>query len=181
MKNIKNIGFVLIALGLLFSIAYYIKTNSRSAITYETEQLTVSATNKLSQIFTLPPACIGYYAMFPQADTLTSGFTNPKEYRNRLDNEQETSRAVEFDSPLYYEQIRRTLINGGMRLRDLNLYTDVSNDPNGSISGGGKWEMVMNATPQTQGNKILQMNISATGSDVGPASINVYKQIVKVL
>ena len=39
MKNIKNIGFVLIALGLLFSIAYYIKTNSRSAITYETEQL----------------------------------------------------------------------------------------------------------------------------------------------
>ena len=30
---------VLIALGLLFSIAYYIKTNSRSAITYETEQL----------------------------------------------------------------------------------------------------------------------------------------------
>ncbi len=39
MKNIKNIGFILIALGLLFSIAYYIKTNSRSAITYETEQL----------------------------------------------------------------------------------------------------------------------------------------------
>ena len=39
MKNIKNIGFVLIALGLLFSISYYIKTNSRSAITYETEQL----------------------------------------------------------------------------------------------------------------------------------------------
>ena len=39
MKKIKNIGFVLIALGLLFSIAYYIKTNSRSAITYETEQL----------------------------------------------------------------------------------------------------------------------------------------------
>ncbi len=152
-----------------------------SYFTYETEQLTVSATNKLSQIFTLPPACIGYYAMFPQADTLTSGFTNPKEYRNRLDNEQETSRAVEFDSPLYYEQIRRTLINGGMRLRDLNLYTDVENDPNGSISGGGKWEMVMNATPQTQGNKILQMNISATANNNGPASINVYKQIVKVL
>ena len=39
MKYIKNIGFILIALGLLFSIAYYIKTNSRSAITYETEQL----------------------------------------------------------------------------------------------------------------------------------------------
>ena len=39
MIYIKIIGYVLIALGLLFSIAYYIKTNSRSAITYETEQL----------------------------------------------------------------------------------------------------------------------------------------------
>jgi len=152
-----------------------------SYFTYETEQMTVTATNKLSQIFSLPPDCIGYYAMFPQANTLTSGFTNPKEYRNRLDNEQETSRPVEFDSPLYYEQIRRTLINGGMRLRDLNLYTDVTNDPNGSISGGGKYEFVMNATPQTQGNKILQMNISATAGNNGPASINLYKQVVKVL
>ena len=152
-----------------------------SYFTYETEQLTVSSTEKLSQIFTLPPDCIGYYAMFPQADTLTSGFTNPKEYRNRLDNEQENSRPVEFDSPLYYEQIRRTLINGGMRLRDLNLYNDVTVDPNTSISGGGKWEMIMNSAPQTQANKILQMNISATSGNNGPASINVYKQIVKVL
>ena len=152
-----------------------------SYFTYETEQLTVSATEKLSQIFQLPPDCIGYYAMFPQADTLTSGFTNPKEYRNRLDNEQETSRPVEFDSPLYYEQLRRTLINGGMRLRDLNLYTDVTANPNSSISGGGKWEMVMNAVPQTRDNKILQMNISATSGNNGPASINLYKQIVKVL
>ena len=152
-----------------------------SYFTYETEQLTVSATNKLSQIFTLPPNCINYIGMFPQAETLTSGFTNPLEYRNRLDNEQETSRPVEFDSPLYYEQLRRTLINGGMRLRDLNLFTDVDADPNNSISGGGKYEFSMNAVPQTQGNKILQMNISATAGNNGPASINLYKQIIKTL
>ena len=152
-----------------------------SYFTYETEQLTVASTEKLSQIFSLPPDCIGYYAMFPQADTLTSGFTNPKEYRNRLDNEPENTRPVEFDSPLYYEQIRKTLINGGMRLRDLNLYTDISVDPNTSISGGGKWEMIMSPVPQTQGNKILQMNISATAGNNGPASINLYKQIVKLL
>ena len=152
-----------------------------SYFTYETEQLTVASTEKLSQIFSLPPDCIGYYAMFPQADTLTSGFTNPKEYRNRLDNEQENTRPVEFDSPLYYEQIRKTLINGGMRLLDLNLYNDISVDPNTSISGGGKWEMIMSPVPQTQGNKILQMNISATAGNNGPASINLYKQIVKLL
>jgi len=152
-----------------------------SYFTYETEQLTVSATEKLSQIFSLPPACIGYYAMFPQNNTLTSGFANPKEYRNRLDNEQENSRPVEFDSPLYYEQLRRTLINGGMRLRDINLYTDTDQFPNTSIESGSKWEMVMNAVPQTPASKILQMNISATSGNNGPASINVYKQIVKVL
>jgi len=148
--------------------------------TYETEQLTTAGAPKLSQIFTLPPDCINYFAMFPQVNTLSSGFTNPKDYRNRLDNQQETSRPVEFDSPLYYEQIRRTLINGGMRLRDLNLFTDVEVNPNGSISGGSKNEFVMNATPQTKENKILQMNISTTTGN-GPSSINLYKQIVKVL
>lgn len=152
-----------------------------SYFTYETEQMTSSTTGvSTSQIFTLPPDCINYFAMFPLVGTLVSSFTNPKDYRNRLDNNQETSRPVEFDSPLYYEQIRRTLINGGMRLRDLNLQTNVTVDPNASISGGAIWNMVMNATPQTKENKILQMNINVK-STPSPGSINLYKQIVKVL
>ena len=39
MKYFKYIGIAVLVLGFMFSMAYYIKTNSRSAITYETEKL----------------------------------------------------------------------------------------------------------------------------------------------
>ena len=39
MKYLKYFGIGAIILGFLFSMAYYIKTNSRSAITYETSKL----------------------------------------------------------------------------------------------------------------------------------------------
>ena len=39
MKYFKHIGIAVLVLGFMFSMAYYIKTNSRSAITYETEKL----------------------------------------------------------------------------------------------------------------------------------------------
>ena len=39
MKYFKYIGIAVLVLGSMFSMAYYIKTNSRSAITYETEKL----------------------------------------------------------------------------------------------------------------------------------------------
>lgn len=39
MKYLKYIGIAVLVLGFMFSMAYYIKTNSRSAITYETEIL----------------------------------------------------------------------------------------------------------------------------------------------
>ena len=39
MKYLKYIGIGALVIGFMFSMAYYIKTNSRSAITYETEKL----------------------------------------------------------------------------------------------------------------------------------------------
>ena len=39
MKYLKYVGIGILILGFLFSMAYYIQTNSRSAITYETETL----------------------------------------------------------------------------------------------------------------------------------------------
>ena len=41
MKYLKYVGIGFIIVGFLFSMAYYIKTNSRSAITYETSKLTI--------------------------------------------------------------------------------------------------------------------------------------------
>jgi HlyD family secretion protein len=41
MKYLKYVGIGFIIVGFLFSMAYYIKTNNRSAITYETSKLTI--------------------------------------------------------------------------------------------------------------------------------------------
>jgi len=155
-------------------------SGQNSYFTYDTEQLQVVPANNFSQIFTLPPNCINYISLFPTDAGLYSQLDDLKNYRNRLDDVQENTRPVEVDEPLYYEQLRRTLINGGMRLRDLNLITDCSKKAEDSITTGKKWRMVANATPQTQRNKILQMNISAS-SAAGVKKINVYKQIIKVV
>tara|TARA_R110000823_G_scaffold2577_2_gene10430 strand:+ start:570 stop:2066 length:1497 start_codon:yes stop_codon:yes gene_type:complete len=156
-------------------------SGQNSYFTYDTEQLQVTAAPNFSQIFTLPPNCINYIALFPDDTTggLYSQLDTLADYRNRLDDVQENTRPVKVDEPLYYEQLRRTLINGGMRLRDLNLITDCNKKAEDSITSGTQWRVIANATPQTQRNKILQMNISAPGG--GVKKINVYKQLVKVL
>ena len=155
-------------------------SGQNSYFTYDTEQLQVVAATNFSQIFTLPPNCINYISLFPTDAGLYSQLDDLKNYRNRLDDVQENTRPVEVDEPLYYEQLRRTLINGGMRLRDLNKITDCSKKAEESITTGKQWRVVANATPQTQKNKILQMNITAS-SAAGVKKINVYKQIIKVV
>ena len=148
--------------------------------TYTTEQMTVTAQQNFSQIVQLPPNCINYFCMFPLANGLRSAYVNAKQYRNRLDNEQETSRPVEFLTPLYYEQLRRTLVNAGMKLKDLNKVTNVANAfPTGV--NNQNLEIVANAVNQTAGNKILQLNIDSTTVNTGVSSINIYKQISKQL
>ena len=148
--------------------------------TYTTEQMTVHAQQNFSQVVQLPPNCINYFCMFPLADTFRSAYQNAKQYRNRLDNEQETSRPVQYYTPLYYEQLRRTLVNAGMKLKDLNKVTDVSNAfPTGV--NNQNFEIVANAVNQTVGNKILQLNIDSTTVNTGVTSINIYKQISKQL
>ena len=45
MKYLKYIVITVLVLGFMFSMAYYIKTNSRSAITYDTEKDVLSLIN----------------------------------------------------------------------------------------------------------------------------------------
>lgn len=155
-------------------------SGQNSYFTYDTEQMQVTPAQNFSQIFTLPPNCINYMALFPTTSGLYSQLDTLTDYRNRLDDVQENTRPVNIDSPLYYEQLRRTLINGGMRLRDLNLIVDCTEKAPEGIIAGNKWKIVANATPQTQRNKILQMNLNAS-TTAGVTKINVYKQIIKIL
>ncbi len=152
-------------------------------MTFDTEQLSnnVTGQKEYSQIFTLPPNCINYITMFPNSNLISNLGTDGFSYRNRLDDKQETFRKVDIDSPFYFEQLRRTLINGGMRLRVLGKVVDATEKLPASVNAGKRQNYVMNAVPQTANSKLLQMNISSETVDQGPQKINLYKQLVKML
>ena len=152
-------------------------------MTFDTEQLsnnTQGQTN-YSQIFTLPPNCINYITMFPNDYLISNLGTGTFSYRNRLDDKQETFRKVDIDSSFYFEQLRRTLINGGMRLRVLGDVVDATAKLPASVNAGKRQNYVMNAVAQTANSKLLQMNITSGSSGEGPKKINLYKQLVKIL
>ena len=152
-------------------------------MTFDTEQLSnnVTGQKEYSQIFTLPPNCINYITMFPNANLISNLGTDGFSYRNRLNDKQETFRTVDIDSSFYFEQLRRTLINGGMRLRVLGDVVDATAKLPTSVNAGKRQNYVMNAVPQTANSKLLQMNISSVTVDQGPQKINLYKQLVKML
>ena len=152
-------------------------------MTFDTEQLsnTVAGQNKYSQIFTLPPSCINYITMFPNTSLISNLGTDGFSYRNRLDDKNETFRAVDIDSSFYYEQLRRTLINGGMRLRVLGDVVNATAENPTSVNAGLRQNYVMNAVPQTANSKILQMNITSVTAGQGPQKVYLYKQLVKML
>ena len=152
-------------------------------MTFDTEQLSNNTTNQTnySQIFTLPPNCINYITMFPNENLISNLGTEGFSYRNRLDDRNETFRAVDIDSSFYFEQLRRTLINGGMRLRVLGNVQNAITELPISIDGGLRQNYIMNAVPQTANSKLLQMNITSETANQGPRKINMYKQLVKML
>jgi len=152
-------------------------------MTFDTEQLSNNTTNQTnySQIFTLPPNCINYITMFPNDSLISNLGTGGFSYRNRLDDKNETFRAVEIDSSFYYEQLRRTLINGGMRLRVLGDVQNAISKLPVSVDGGQRQNYIMNAVPQTANSKLLQMNITSGSAGQGPQKIHMYKQLVKML
>lgn len=151
-------------------------------MTFDTEQLSNNVSNQTnySQIFTLPPNCINYITMFPNDSLISNLGTGGFSYRNRLDDKNETFRAVDIDSSFYYEQLRRTLINGSMRLRVLGGVVDDDALPS-SVNAGLRQNYIMNAVPQTANSKLLQMNITSGSAGQGPKKIHMYKQLVKML
>ena len=68
-----------------------------------------------------------------------------------------------------------------MRLRVLGKVVDATEKLPASVNAGKRQNYVMNAVPQTQNNKLLQMNISSETAGQGPQKINLYKQLVKLL
>ena len=48
--KLKNIGIIILILGFLFAIAYFVRTNSKSSIEYDTTSAYISSIEKMSVV-----------------------------------------------------------------------------------------------------------------------------------
>lgn len=147
--------------------------------TYATEQVQGNGATNYQQLFTVEPECSNVVFMFPlAANNLISTNNDIEKWRLRLNNVDLTDRDVEKDSPLDYDRLALTLNAMGYSLRNLtrNGGDDVVNTwLNTYAREKLNTILIMNPLFQTSTTKLLQANITATGT--GLLNINLYKQL----
>lgn len=111
---------------------------------------------------------------------VNSGSNRFESHRIMIDNEFVTNRDVETYSPLYYDQIGKTLLNGNMPLRNL---TDVNKDRsakyNNRFTEGKNLVNISTTMPMTPRRKQVQISIDGNGASGGVTKLELYKQVVR--
>lgn len=158
-------------------------------LTYQTERFNNSGGKNSSRTFNLPPACVNAVMMIESNSPTVTAVEVPSSisvlnsYRLVLDNINLTDRDVLFNSPLYWDNVNRFLLNNGGSLEYTLGYVVADSDYPDSFAGAARLQgIVSTPTPITEGNKILEFNVDATNIN-GDDWTNgyVYKQIQKVI
>jgi len=104
------------------------------------------------------------------ANDFLSRNTSFQSYRLRLNQVDMTDRNVVKNSPLYYDRTASLLDGMGMRLKNLQFNTGQASSANldyaGSFGADANCEFFGTPMPFTNSEKLLQVNIDATGGDV---------------
>tara|TARA_R110000803_G_scaffold133488_3_gene200652 strand:- start:24 stop:1199 length:1176 start_codon:yes stop_codon:yes gene_type:complete len=123
-----------------------------------------------------------YVIPITQADILPENLTNTRfeKVRMMVDNEFVTNRDVETYSPLYYDQLGKTLLNANLPLRDL---TDTNPDRNSTYNNryiqGNRLIFIGTPLPLTPRRKQVQISIDGNGASGGVTKLELYKQVVR--
>jgi hypothetical protein len=151
-------------------------------MSWTTEQFSGNDETSFQRLFTLEPEAVNVLMMFPK-DDLFSQNTDIQNYRLRLDNQDLMNRNVtitEPRDPLYYDCISRTLLNSGYptsNLNEQNLNCDGDPTDGGITQADYKLTMISNPVPLTPSNKLLQVNLTSTGT--GLKELVLYKQVMR--
>ena len=149
-------------------------------MTFQTERKNGNNNTSYNDTFTLPPMCINSYLMF-DTGTLYSINDDVNSYRQVLNNNNLSDRPVNFEDPLYYDNVLKTIINGGRRLRCLQnvANADKVGVKNAENTDSTVLKIVSTPTPNTAQNKLLQINVEGTGTGTG--NVICYKENIKVV
>jgi len=113
------------------------------------------------------------------ANDFLSRNTNFQSYRLRLNQVDMTDRDVVKNSPLYFDRTSSLLDGMGMRLKNLEFNPGQADATNtvysAAFDGDTDCEFFGTPMPFTNSNKLLQVNIDATGGDVPRLTIFKHK------
>lgn len=164
------------------------KMNVLEYTTFTTEQSTVNATS-WQKVYEVEPTCQNLLVLSKHTDCLYSKQALLKSYRIRIDGSDVVDRDIEINygdtglktgrvrSPLYYDLIYKTFMNGGMTLKSLaENPQDASEIPINSQFNTPKSLLICSPTPQTGGYKQVQLNLSGTDQI---ETLILYKQVVR--
>ena len=149
-------------------------------MTFETERKNGNNNSSYNDTFTLRPGCVNSYLMFDNG-SLYSINNNAQNYRQILNNNNLTDRSVSFFTPLYYDNVLKTIINGGRRLRCLQDIVDADKRDVDTAEDDDAQQMkiVSTPTPATVGNKLLQINVEASSG--GIQNVVCFKENMRVI
>ncbi len=149
-------------------------------LSYVTEKTNGNKNTSFSNSYKLPPSCVNSMFMFNDQASLYSVNQDVSQYRVVLDDNLTTDRPVIPDSPLYYDELSRSLMNNGEMLGDLNGLRNADNVDLLSIERDLQFKknllMIPNTIPLSPAQKIIQYEVEApTGNGVNNAFV--FKQL----
>ncbi len=150
---------------------------------FSTEETNGNSLTNFQRQFQVEAGATNLFVFFPSAvDGLNSVNTDIVDFRLRINNEDATNRVVDKYSPLYYDRISMTMTNASLPLRNLQEHVpDVSKLDYDDLYADGDLRLVsiMNPTPMTPIEKLVQVNIDAGGGGVKEMAL--FKQIPSVM
>ena len=140
---------------------------SSEAITYtefSTEEHNANGVKNFQRQFTVEPECVNLFIM--KNEDIISKSGDIVDWRLRLNNEDLTNRPVKYNSPLSLDRINMTLGNSNNVLHNSQqrnqtvLTNSIGSDIVTSYQGGDPLLLICNPLPQSQGDKMVQVNIN---------------------
>lgn len=151
---------------------------------FSTEEHNANGVQNFQRQFSIEPECVNVFIM--KNEDIISKRGDLNSWRLRLNNEDLTNRPVGYNSPLALDRINMTLGNSNNKLHNANqqnqrvLNNSIGeNIPASNSVNGNQLLLICNPVPQTQQDKMLQVNI-----DCATASLNkmcLFKECIRVV
>ena len=163
----------------------YEKMDQLQYSTFTNEGDNGAGIESFSRLYSVEPECFNLYVLPITIGDVLPALQPPnrfESYRLSIDNEFVTNRQVDYDTPLYYDEVSKTFLNGNLPLKDLtNTNPNRESLYNSRFSGGDKVIFIGTPTPMTPQRKQVQVSIETGAGLGGVTKIELYKQVARMV